>query len=85
MSRIKHKMIELRDVMQETLFDEAHDAWHMMEDDILERRDDTQEEIYENAKAILAEEGFDEEDFLAIMDEDIYDMCRDIMSDAWNY
>ena len=71
--------------MNDTLFDEAHDSWHMMEDDILERRDDAQDELYEHAKIILEEEGFDEEDFEVVCGEDLYDYIRDIMSDAWNF
>ena len=85
MGKLKERLHELHDMMNDQLFDEAHDAWHMMEDDIEDKKDECRDDLMDRAKAILEEEGFDEHDFEMVIGEDLYDYIRDTVNDAWGY
>ena len=85
MGKMKERLHELHDLMNDTLFDEAHDAWHSMEDEIEYKKDECMDDIMDRARAILEEEGFDEADFEMVIGEDLYDYVRDTVNDAWNF
>ena len=85
MGKLKERIHELHDLMNDQLFDEAHDAWHSMEWEIEEKKDECTDDIMDRARMILEEEGFDEADFEMVTGEDLYDYVRDTVNDAWGY